>query len=62
MTLPLKNRGFTLTERFVHDIFLHLDDVSPYILGFDFVAMIECILHPDQDNLLNGIGNKIVRK
>jgi len=47
MTLPLKIRGFTLTKRFVHDIFLHLDDVSPYILGFDFVAMIECILHPD---------------
>ena len=51
MTLPLKIRGFTLTKLYVHDIFLHLGDVSPYILGFDFVAMIECILYPDQSNL-----------
>ena len=58
MTLPLKIRGITLTKRFVHDIFLHLGDVLPYILGFDFFAMIECILHSDQGNLLNGIDKQ----
>ena len=51
MSLPLKVRVFTSTKRFVHDIFLRLGDVLPYILGFDFVAMIECILYPDQGNL-----------
>jgi hypothetical protein len=43
MTFSLKIRGFTLTKRFVHDIFLHLGDVPLYILGFDFIAMIEFI-------------------
>ena len=62
MTFSLKIPGFTLTKRYVHDIFLHLGDVLQYILGFDFVSMIECILHPDQGYLSNGIDNKIVRK